>query len=175
MFIDEKSGIQIHADLNCSVSTATLRPQDLLPVYLNIIRDTPEYIQLSQTIPSHVFENDDADWWCNEGNEFVFEVVDVLNSYAPYGFFFSSTEGNGSDFGYWVVAELINDPDVVISILKHQLNPVVSDLEQYRKECGNIFDSFETVDDILSDFNYWKEQNEIIFQKIQDANYYSSL
>jgi hypothetical protein len=39
MFTDEKTGIIIHATPDCSVSTGTLRAQDLVPVFLEIIMD----------------------------------------------------------------------------------------------------------------------------------------
>jgi len=29
------------------------------------------------------------------------DLMDALNEYAPYGYYFGSIEGDGSDFGFW--------------------------------------------------------------------------
>jgi hypothetical protein len=34
-------------------------------------------------------------------HDIVAEVFDTLNEIAPEGFYFGSTEGDGSDFGWW--------------------------------------------------------------------------
>jgi hypothetical protein len=106
MFIDEKTGITIHADLDATVIRATLRPQDLTPAFLDVIKETPEYVQIMFCPPSVITdpsaEDDDKRW---ESEEIAFlvneELWDVLNDYAPEGYYFGSHEGDGSDFGYW--------------------------------------------------------------------------
>ncbi len=103
MFIDEKTRVEIHADLDTTVSRATLRPQDLIPVFLTVIKDTAEYVQIMNFVPAHALEDDEAEWWESEdASYFLNETLwDILNLYAPDGYYFGNTEGDGSDFGYW--------------------------------------------------------------------------
>ena len=46
MFTDERTNNTIHANLNESVSHGTHRYCDLIPRFLEVIKDTPEYDQL---------------------------------------------------------------------------------------------------------------------------------
>lgn len=105
MFTDKQTQNTIHTDLNETVIRATLRPQDLIPAFLNVIKDTPEYIQMMDVVPSYVQEDDDAEWWESEECSFFLNesLFDVLNNYAPDGYYFGSLEGDGSDFGYWKI------------------------------------------------------------------------
>lgn len=113
MFIDEKTQVQIHANLEESVIHSTMRPCDLVPVFLNVIRDTAEYAQMvaNNSIPEVVTDagaNDYDERWENEEmiyflNETLF---DILNSYAPDGYYFGSHEGDASDYGFWRDYEL---------------------------------------------------------------------
>lgn len=111
MFTDKETGIIIHADLDATVIRATLRPQDLIPAFLDVIKETPQYQDLSTIVPLHAQEDDDAEWWDSEESaELVSYLVnedlwDVLNMYAPEGYYFGCTEGDGSDFGYWKFEE----------------------------------------------------------------------
>jgi hypothetical protein len=110
MFIDEKTGIIIHADLNTTVIRATLRPQDLVHEFLDVIKDTPEYLQIMMNplsiITDPSADDDDERWDSEDMSYFLNEVLwDVLNMYAPEGYYFGCTEGDGSDFGYWKFEE----------------------------------------------------------------------
>ena len=107
MFTDEQTQITIHANLDETVIRATHRPQDLIPAFLYVIRDTPEYVQVMNFVPSYAMEDDESEWWESEDaiyflNETLF---DTLNNYAPDGYYFSSHEGDGSDYGYWKYEE----------------------------------------------------------------------
>ena len=42
MFIDERTQNRIHAIPGESISHSTMRAQDLIPVFMDVIRDTPE-------------------------------------------------------------------------------------------------------------------------------------
>jgi hypothetical protein len=106
---DIKTGIEIYAEINQTVSRGTLRPCDLIPAFLEVIKDTPEYAQLTQTNDFDlkvIFDggaNDsDPRWESERMSEFLNEeLFDGLNSYAPEGYHFSSHVGDGSDFGFW--------------------------------------------------------------------------
>jgi hypothetical protein len=110
MFVDKETGIIIHADLDVTVSRATLRPQDLIHTFLDIIKETPEYLQIMMCPPSVITDpsaDDDDERWDSEEIAFFLneELWDVLNNYAPEGYYFGCTEGDGSDFGYWKIEE----------------------------------------------------------------------
>lgn len=114
MFIDEKTQVEILADLNCSLIHGTLRACDLVPAFLGVIENTPEYTQIAQTnnynlkviFDPSADENDerwDSDDMCYFLNE---ELFDILNNYAPEGYYFGPLHGDSSDFGFWAIDDL---------------------------------------------------------------------
>lgn len=107
MFINQKTGVTIYADLDNSVSRATLRPFDLVHAFLPVIRDTAEYVQLLPHFPSYAMEDEDSNWWDDSECSYLVNetLFDVLDMYAPDGYYFGCTEGDGSDFGYWKIEE----------------------------------------------------------------------
>jgi hypothetical protein len=113
MFEDEKTLTTIYAPLNDTLIRGTLRTQDLVPVFLEAIVDTPEYLQILQ---SNIYElgvifdisasDDDERWESEYMSYFLNETLfDTLNTYAPDGYYFGAHEGDGSDFGYWEIIE----------------------------------------------------------------------
>jgi len=110
MFIDEKTQTKIYADLDNTVIHATFRPQDLIPAFLDVIKDTVEYTQILQNNSlQFIFDSstsDDERWESDEISFFLNEeLFYILNSYAPDGYYFGSHEGNDSDFGFWEITE----------------------------------------------------------------------
>jgi hypothetical protein len=101
MFTNKETGATVYADLNQSVSTATLRTCDLVRVFLDVIRDTPEHRRLKLEIPPHALENEHDEWWDEKGADLLLELFDVLDSYAPEGYIFGSLPDDGADFGFW--------------------------------------------------------------------------
>ena len=114
MFIDEKTQVEILADLNCSLIRGTLRACDLVPAFLEVIKNTPEYTQIMQTNDSNLkvifdpsaddqderWESDDMYYFLNE------DLFDILNNYAPGGYCFQAHPGDGSDFGFWAICDV---------------------------------------------------------------------
>jgi len=111
-FTDEQTSTIIHAELDCSVSHGTMRAQDLIPTFLEVIKDTAEYAQLSTLAftfpPNYALENETSDWWNTEDCSWFLneQLFDILNNYAPDGYYFGSHPGDGSDYGYWKAEEV---------------------------------------------------------------------
>lgn len=109
MFTDEKTLKVIHADLGCTVIRGTHRACDLVPAFLDVIKDTPEYQQIMMSnadylkvISDPTADDHDERWESYDMTYFLNEeLFDVLNSYAPVGYYFGAHMGDGSDFGYW--------------------------------------------------------------------------
>lgn len=89
------------------VSDGTLKPEDLIPKFLNalkhdetahskFLKDYPEILEIQSW--------DDVD--DETKSMLVDELTDALNGIAPEGYFFGASEGDGACFGFWKV-----DPD----------------------------------------------------------------
>jgi hypothetical protein len=93
------------------VSNATLRPQDLLPKFLDaLLVLAPEaHQQLTapasglSPIPACALEDESDPWWGSEECSFVLneDLFDALGEHAPEGFHFGAHEGDGACFGFW--------------------------------------------------------------------------
>lgn len=108
----DKTRVQIQADLECSVIHGTLRPCDLVPAFFNVIKHTPEFAKIAaskqpafQVALDPCASDSDSRWELWETDDYCFflneELFDILNKYAPDGYYFGSHPGDGSDFGYW--------------------------------------------------------------------------
>ena len=73
-----------------SVSTGTLRPEDLIAAF------HPVLMQLNPRRASQLLlaQGDDL-------QEYVVELMDALDEEAPAGYHFGTIEGDGADFGFW--------------------------------------------------------------------------
>jgi hypothetical protein len=95
--------------INESVSHGTFRHQDLIPAFLDAVRDycPAEYEQLMvqpfPPIPAYVMdEGDESEWWYSEAARDLFiQLFDLLEDVAPEGCYFGGHPGNDSDFGFW--------------------------------------------------------------------------
>lgn len=98
-----------------SVSTGTMRPEDLISSFLwevkrdhlsranrNAIRGIES--RLNRADETDYFENGDAD----TDLESLFEILD---SVAPEGFYFGANEGDGADYGFWLSSTFVEDFD----------------------------------------------------------------
>lgn len=88
----------------------TLRDEDLLQAFADELAriDIERFNEVIRP-DSHLF-SEEANLTTGEivdelGVEGVGDVIndlmDALNEYAPYGYYFGSIEGDGSDFGFW--------------------------------------------------------------------------
>jgi hypothetical protein len=114
-----------HEHTNTSLSHGTMRPEDLIPCFLDFLlseADLQTQLEAADLIgtqvpndlfPDHVhfltyydweddhpfWESEEASWLLNE------DIFNALNTIAPEGCYFGSHPGDGSDFGFWTVEE----------------------------------------------------------------------
>ena len=79
-----------------------MRTQDLIPAFMDVVRDTPEYVQVMDAVPAHAKEDKDAEWWnSDEAAGLLESLFATLNSHSPEGHYFGAHPGDGSDYGFW--------------------------------------------------------------------------
>ena len=95
-----------------TVIHATMRPQDLVPAFLDKLHSLePETHARLLTDFRCIALSDDDPWWDSEDcahflNE---DLFDALNNCAPDYVYFGSHEGDGSDFGFWINWEAVEE------------------------------------------------------------------
>ena len=94
-----------------SVSSGTLRMQDLAPAFLDLLGDvepmlvgTDWWIEMQRDVARIVASDGDLD----NAPEILDRIADEINSYLPSDLYFGANEGDGADFGIW---ETFQDED----------------------------------------------------------------
>lgn len=90
-----------------TVIHGTMRNQDLILAFLDVAQKiAPSECAQISSVSSYVLEDDDAEWWTSEDAHYLLEeLFDLLNQYAPEGFYFGAHEGDGSDYGFWRIPD----------------------------------------------------------------------
>ena len=92
-------------------SCDTLRPEDLLPKFWQVAETLAVWLERPQLLNSGTLaslqklvgeDSSESDWSDSEASETLSELFDALNDAAPTGFSFSSHEGDGACFGFWL-------------------------------------------------------------------------
>jgi hypothetical protein len=108
-----------------TVSHAAMRPEDLIPAFIDCLDDLKQELALSAADPdnrgceleitarvghidsllghieSHLDEGDD--YFQSENADWDLEsLFDALNEFAPDGCYFGAHPGDGSDYGFWL-------------------------------------------------------------------------
>ena len=91
------------------ISEGTHRLADLIPRFLNAVRDhaPDEYAAMTVSpfgpIPSYVQdEGDDSEWWdSDDASALLEELTEILEDHAPDGYTFGTQDGDGACFGFW--------------------------------------------------------------------------
>jgi hypothetical protein len=87
-----------------SVSSGTMRPEDLIPTLLSELKRQKPLARChrklvreinGRMIAADYLELEDADWDLEA-------LFDALNEYAPAYFYFGAHPGDGSDYGWWL-------------------------------------------------------------------------
>lgn len=95
---------------SCEISSGTLRVQDLMPKYLNALRELAPAAYQQVAVPGAGFTpwpgdaigDDTHEWWDTMScAEFIQTLQDLLSEHAPEGFYFGAHWGDGASFGFW--------------------------------------------------------------------------
>jgi hypothetical protein len=88
---------------NVSLSEATMRPEDLIPCFIEAIKNIdPDNAPLMDSMS--VLEDDIEKEGYFDTEECLWDLeylFDTLNALAPEGYYFGAHVGDGSDYGFW--------------------------------------------------------------------------
>ena len=112
-----------------TVSHATMRPQDLIPAFLEALKTptdvttfndwvcrlhddglikTFSYQSFSSVLVIDEWVDDDSSVWHAEyADDTLAEIMDALDDIAPPYCYFGAHEGDGSDYGFWPSVESV--------------------------------------------------------------------
>lgn len=69
---------------------------------MEILKDTPECLQMMNHVPSHAMEDGNAGWWDSEyAGSVISSLMETLDSYTPEGYRFGPQSGTMNLYGYW--------------------------------------------------------------------------
>lgn len=123
---------------------------------MDVIQETPEYVQLMCLVPSYAYEDKDSEWWDSEEAINLLEsLLDTLGSYAPEGYTFSAHSGDGSDYGYWEMERMALITSILSVIRKNDWNVHTADMGN-----GRIQFEFSRFTPKGQDFNFSAEMTD---------------
>jgi hypothetical protein len=95
-----------------SVSSATMRLEDLIPAFLDTLESQKPLRRNHRKLISQVKQNIDQNenYYDSDDASFALdELFDALGSYALPYFYFGAHPGDGSDYGFWLAENLEED------------------------------------------------------------------
>lgn len=96
-----------------SISTATLRNQDLVPLFLNTLKETDrtayEKVVTCSALKALTLEDDDVWWQSDDSFALLDSLFDALDESSPPYFHFGAHEGDGADFGWWLSHDALDE------------------------------------------------------------------
>jgi hypothetical protein len=91
-----------------SISTGTLRPEDLLPAFSRELeRHAPDHALV--TAADDILNRLPDDWDGGGASELINEIQDALQEHCPPFVTFGAHPGDGADFGFWPDMERIQE------------------------------------------------------------------
>lgn len=100
MITDEKTQNKLYADTEKVLFTMDNKAEAVHKM-MEIIRDTPEYLQLMNCLPTHAQVDPKADWWQTKESDYLMaDLLHVLELYTPEGFIFGPLYERTHGFGY---------------------------------------------------------------------------
>lgn len=128
-----------------SVIHGTLRTEHLIMAFLEELEaiDRDKTDSFWGRIPAEAFEDLEDDWWSSEEAYWLLEeLFDTLNEFAPPFTYFGALEGDGSDFGFWIDREALEEAITDGEVLRvEDLSEVPSDYEGmvlHENDHGNL-------------------------------------
>ena len=90
-----------------TVSNATMRPEDLIPAFLDELRSKRPLTRSHRKIASDIHRRmQKRGYWDSEDVGYDLEnLFDLLDVYAAPYFYFGAHPGDGSDYGYWLAED----------------------------------------------------------------------
>ena len=95
-----------------SVSSGTMREEDLIPCFLSVAED----LRLSREDRASVRRirkasdvDEDAEYWQDGASEDCSTLFDLLGRYVPEYCYFGAIEGDGAEYGCFVLDSAIDD------------------------------------------------------------------
>ena len=93
-----------------SISTGTLRPEDLLPIFADTLKALPwlDGIQSNSVMFSELladadkYQSVDTEDDAEIASEVLENLAEALSAICPPFVYFGTLEGDGADFGFWV-------------------------------------------------------------------------
>ena len=95
-----------------SISSGTLRNQDLIPAMYSTLKQLGELNRLpgQDTFKYAEYYNEDSIYWTSEDASWDFDILaDALNECCPAYVHFGTNEGDGADFVFWTDIDRINE------------------------------------------------------------------
>lgn len=101
MITDQKTQNRLHADTGTELFSIRQRKEAVTRM-LDILKETPEYLQVMNHIPAYAMDDDTSEWWKSEESEnFMNSLLEVMESYTPDGYRFGPKSGTTDLYGYW--------------------------------------------------------------------------
>ena len=98
-----------------SVSHGTMRKEDLIPIFFDTLVSVSKK-RANQLLKKYELksipgcDSDENEWYeWEDSDNFLGDLFDILNEYAPPYFYFGASEGDGSDYGYFLSSDFGNE------------------------------------------------------------------
>jgi hypothetical protein len=95
-----------------TISHGTMRTYDLVCEFRWELRQYKPRLSghVCRDVPRSAWENEDHPYWDSEDAGYTLEeLFDAMNSLAPEYVYFGASEGDGSDYGFWLNHEAIDE------------------------------------------------------------------
>jgi hypothetical protein len=157
-----------------SISTGTLRPQDLIPVFLGVLEECDKEAadQIQDKIPTEALEDEDHEWWEGEDPAWALEECEeALNDHAPPGCYFGANEGDGADFGFWKESEPeTSDEDEEPIEIRYQYGDEEGDIT-FHRYCTTNSEAKDMIGRIVSTGGcHWEQDGPFIYCALSGVN-----
>lgn len=101
MITDSRTQNRLYADTDTVLFSLENR-KEATDRMMEILKDTPECLQMMNHVPSHAMEDGNAGWWDSEyAGSVISSLMETLDSYTPEGYRFGPQSGTMNLYGYW--------------------------------------------------------------------------